>query len=285
MAKGTTAGSVQPTQGDVSNVANNQNTFPSSVPPNVIQNQPAVAQGQTHGGVGNLNGVNGFPGPHGMPNIPFAQQQNSGTPAPAPPSLNGITPQQIQLLQFLQAQNVPPDQWLPLLGALSQGTAPVPPPPGANAQGQSAWPANQGFAGMNGQSRDLGGVHSPAAGGRARYRSRSRSPSNFDRRRDASPHRRRRDSPVYGEYNANADRDENRNDGGRFRRGRDQVNGFGRNSPSLGAGNATPPRQNQDLPPPGPRYIKHDPSLEPNRIKGIYPTEIYFCRLCSLTAM
>lgn len=267
MAKTNTAGSVVPPPGNTNNVANIQNPFSAVEPSSVNQISSVGNPSQAPNPYGALGGTTSFAGLGSFPGMPPQQQTNTGVPPPAPPPVNGITEEQLNLLRMLQAQGLPQDQLAAVVQALLQGGAPAPPPPNANGLGQPGWQGgNQGYGvGSNSTSRDFGGVRSPI--GRYGKRSRSRSPPNYDRRRNASP-RRRRDSPVYGEYNADASRDSGRNDGGRYGRGRDQANGFGQRSPARHRGSSSPPRQNNDLPPPGPRFIEHEPSLEPDRIKG-----------------
>ena len=265
MAKSSTPGSVVPPQGNTTNVAHVQSAFPPAAIPTSVNHAPsAPSQGQSGMPFGTPSGSSSFAGLGNFASLPPQQQANPGAPPPLPPPANEITPQQIQVLQVLQAQGVPPDQWATVLQALAHGANFAPPPPNANVSGQSGRQANAGYGGgRNDQSRDFGGVRSPAD--RFRNRSRSRSPPHHDRRRDGSP-RRRRDSPVYGEYNADVGRDGGRSDGGRYGRGRDQANGYGQSNRQMGS--STPPRPTQDLPPPGPRWIDHEASLQPNQIKG-----------------
>lgn len=167
-----------------------------------------------------------------QPQAPVAVPQN-----PAP--INPDAQTQLQLLQLLAAQGVPPDQWATALQLLNlqnasggANTMPFPPPAQAN-----------NWAGP--QSRDAT-TRSPPG----QYRRRSRSPG-FDRRRDLSP-RRHRDSPG-------ADQFRNDRDGRRDYRQRSPP-GRRRRSPS-------PPAHDTNLPPPGPKMITFDRSLPKGHIK------------------
>ncbi|KAI1622067.1 hypothetical protein EDD37DRAFT_504540 [Exophiala viscosa] len=167
-----------------------------------------------------------------QPQAPVAMPQN-----PAP--INQDAQTQLQLLQLLAAQGVPPDQWATALQLLNMQNAngganamPFPPPAQANN-----W--------NGGQSRDAT-TRSPPG----QFRRRSRSPG-FDRRRDLSP-RRHRDSPG-------ADQFRNDRDGRRDYRQRSPP-GRRRRSPS-------PPASDPNLPPPGPKSITFDRSLSKGHIK------------------
>lgn len=254
-----------PLPGNITSLANSQSTLSAAVPPSVNQVPPVPTPSQAAIPFG-VAGA--FAGPGTFPSVPLQSQPNTEAPPSIPPPINGITEEQLNLLRMLQAQGLPQEQLAAVIQALFQGAGPAPPPSNTNSFGQqSAWQANQGYGvGNTTQSRDFGGVRSPV--GRFGKRSRSRSPVNHDRRRNASP-RRRRDSPVYGDYDADSHRDGSRNEGGRYGRGRVQANGFGRGSPARQRGSASPPRgQNNELPPPGPRYIEHESALEPDRIRG-----------------
>jgi protein NRD1 len=163
--------------------------------------------------------------------IPLAMPQNTAAVSPD-------VQQQVQLIQLMAAQGIPPEQWATALQLLNPngpklGTAGMP------NFGQPLQAGNWG--GQNdGRSRDATGqdfVRSPPYG-----RRRSRSPG-WDRRRDVSPPR-RRDSPVYGEYHGDSPR-RNRDTGGR--RDYRQRSPPGRRRRSL-----SPP---QTLPPPGQKTI------------------------------
>lgn len=186
--------------------------------------------------------------PANVPQNPLAaflpQPQAPVTMAQNPAPVTQDTQTQIQLLQLLAAQGIPPDQWATALQLLNmQGAtggvngAPFPPPVPANS-----WAGQAG-----GPSRD---VHTRSPPNQ--YRRRSRSPG-YDRRRDLSP-RHRRDSPGPDQY---------RND----RDGR-RSNDYRQRSPTGRRGRtATPPGNDQKLPPPGPKAISRDPSLPKGHIK------------------
>ena len=198
-------------------------------------------------------------------------------PAPMPSQgAAAVTPeplqQQLQLLQLLQAQNVPQEQWAPLLAVLLSNGAGM--ASNSNPAAQSGWPQAGSFGGVgrdDPQSRDRNGyndqyMRSPPNRYR-NQRSRSRSPPAWDRRRDASPPR-RRDSPVYGEYGANG----SRGDYGRGKSGaRGRKDDFRVGSPAPGGRyrrSPSPYRQEQTLTPPGPKWVEYDPSIGEGMIKG-----------------
>lgn len=232
---------------------------------------PAAANGQAVNPLGALfagmsNGAQSQ-SPANVPQNPLAAflPQQAPVPVaqnPAPISQDAQT--QLQLLQLLAAQGVPPDQWATALqllnmqvanggGAAVAGAAggpagttsglPFPPPmPAGN------WPqAGQGQTA--GQSRDTQ-TRSPPN----QYRRRSRSPG-YDRRRDGSP-RRRRDSPGPDQY---------RND----REGRDgrRGNDYRQRSPAGRRRRSATPPSDTKLPPPGPKDIQWDPTLPKGHIK------------------
>ena len=151
---------------------------------------------------------------------------------------------QLQVLQLLAAQGVPPDQWATALQLLNmQGGAGGLPFPASQAN-------NWGQAG--GVSRDREGYRSPPS--QSQYRRRSRSPT-YDRRRDPSP-RRHRDSPAGDAYRDN-------------RRGNEYRQ---RSPPGRRRRTPTPPSADSALPPPGPRNIQWDRSLPPGSIKVLSRT-------------
>lgn len=238
--------------------------MPSSV--NTASSVPPAAQAVNIPGM--ANGANPFAGL--MSSVPnFAQNMQSMPNAQPSMQANPMMPQnttpqalqqQVQLLQMLQAQGVPQDQWAPLLSALMIASGAGGGMPGGAAQ--PSWQPNGGY-GRDDPSRDRNGydsynVRSPS--GRYRDRSRSRSPVGYNRRRDASPPR-RRDSPVYGDY-------------GRGGRGRQGVSGRGneyrQRSPQdrYNRRSDSPRGRDQVLPPPGPKSITFDNSLPSNHIKG-----------------
>lgn len=265
------------------NVANLQNSFPHNMPESVNQapSVPPIAQAVGVPGANGGNGDSTFPGlsnasgsfhpnpPTGQPNMnmniqfPPVMPQGNGVPAMTPE-----IQQQLQILQALQAQGVPQDQWANVLSVLMAGGA------GAagstvNAPPQQGWQTNGG--GYGDQSRDRNGfndqsLQSPS--GRFRDpRSRSRSPSAWDRRGNASPPR-RRDSPVYGEYGRDA-RNSDRGGFGRSDRGR--GNAFRQRSPDRQRRSPSPRHSGNELPPPGPKFVEYDPSLRQGMIKGMSP--------------
>lgn len=176
-----------------------------------------------------------------QPSMPAAVPQSS-TPAVAPD-----VQAQVQLIQLMAAQGIPPDQWgtaLQLLNMQNQnagsaaGSLPLPP------LGAMNWP------GQNGDTSRDASTRSPP--GQSRRRSRS---PGYDRRRELSP-RGRRGSPSYDSF---------RNDG---RRG----NEYRQRSPA-GRRRSTPPQQSDpSLPPPGPKLIQWDNNLPPNHIKVLSRT-------------
>ncbi|KAI4085924.1 MAG: hypothetical protein LQ344_008001 [Seirophora lacunosa] len=266
-----------------SNVANLQTSFPHNMPASVNQAPSVPPVAQAVGAPPGANGANGastFAGlstasGNFLPNQPSGQANMNMQGPPVMPQGNGapaMTPeiqQQLQILQALQAQGVPQDQWANVLSVLMAGGA-----GGAgtnvNAAPQQGWQAHGG--GYGDQSRDRNGfnnqsVQSPS--GRFRDpRSRSRSPSAWDRRGNASPPR-RRDSPVYGEYG----RDARNNDRGGFGRSdRSRGNAYRQRSPDRQRRSPSPHRSGNELPPPGPKFVEYDPSLRQGMIKVLSRT-------------
>jgi protein NRD1 len=177
-------------------------------------------------------------------------QPQAQVPAPVMPQ--GSAPigtdaqAQVQLIQLLISQGVPPEQWATALQLLNmqggQGGVPLPAgPPNTSSWGQPAT-----------ASRDREGYRSPP-GQNSYGRRRSRSP-DYGRRRDPSP-RRRRDSPAGDAY-----RDSRRGDA------------YRRRSPDRRRRSPSPQRADPSLPPPGPRNIQYDRSLPPNHIKVLSRT-------------
>ena len=212
-----------------------------------------------------MNGANPFAGL--MSSVPnFAQNMGQTMPSgqtnmqanpmvPAGPTPAALQ-QQVQLLSMLQAQGVPQDQWAPLLQVLMQAGA-------AGGAPNAAAPSGYGGYGRDDPSRDRNGyndqynMRSPS--GRYRDRSRSRSPGGYGRRRDSPP--RRRDSPTYGDYGRGGSRRQGPGqNGGRDYRQRSPQDRYRRSD--------SPRRQEQTLPPPGPKRLEFDHSLPPNHIKG-----------------
>lgn len=270
MAKTNTAAGMPP-QASSSNVSNLQSAFTQHMPSSVNPASSVPPASQSVSGVpGAANGANPFGGlssapnfAQGMPNGQMGMQANAMPQGTSPEALQ----QQVQLLQMLQAQNVPQEQWATLLSVLMSAGAVG---GGASNAAAQPWQAqNQGYAGRDDPSRDRNGyndqynIRSPSGRYRS-HRSRSRSPTGWDRRREPSPPR-RRDSPVYGDYGR---------DGGRGGRGvRGRGNDYRQRSPDRNRRSASPSRQGQDqsLPPPGPKNLQYDQSLPPNHIKGKPP--------------
>lgn len=147
---------------------------------------------------------------------------------------------QLQLIQALAQQGVPPDQWATALQLLNAQTA-----QNGSAQG------NQYGA----PSRDQNAyTRSPPQG-----RRRSRSPGN-ERRREESPGRRRRSPLSTDPY-----RDSRRGGGGGGDYRQRSPQGRRRRSPS-------PQKNAPGLPPPAPRNIQYDRSLPPGHIKVLSRT-------------
>ncbi|KEF63664.1 uncharacterized protein A1O9_01642 [Exophiala aquamarina CBS 119918] len=187
--------------------------------------------------------------PANVPQNPLAaflpQPQAPVTMAQNPAPVTQDTQAQLQLLQLLAAQGIPPDQWATALQLLNMQGAnngvngvpfPLPVPAANNWAGQASGPSRDAL------------TRSPPS----QYRRRSRSPG-YDRRRDLSP-RRRRDSPGADQYRNDRD----------SRRGND----YRQRSPAGRRGRtATPPGGDQKLPPPGPKNITRDPTLPKGHIK------------------
>lgn len=278
MAKTNTGAAGMPAQPSSNNVTNLQNSFPQnmSAPVNQAPSVPPVSQAVAVPGAS-------APSPFaGLSNVPGNYRQNQANgqsnmqvPPVMPLQGNGavaMTPevqQQLQILQLLQAQGVPQDQWASVLSVIMSGAAGGA-VPNANAAPQQGW--QQPGGGYGDQSRDRNGfkdqsVQSPQ--GRYRNpRSRSRSPSAWDRRGNASPVR-RRDSPVYGEYGRDA-RNNDRGGYGRSDRGRG-GNSYRQRSPDHNRRSSSPRRTGtaNGLPPPGPKMVEFDPSLRQGMIKGM----------------
>ena len=277
MAKSNTAVSGLPSQASTNNVTNPQNAVPQNLPSFV--NQPPV--GQAVSVPGTASGVTSFAGlnsatPNFPQNLLNGQTNMQAVPSPIMPQGNGngpVTPeslqQQLQILQALQAQGVPQDQWATVLSVLMSSGA------GMASNGsfvpQPTWPQNGNYSGRGEPSRDRNGyndqsVRSPTN----RYRnprSRSRSPPGWDRRREPSPPR-RRDSPVYDEYSG--DRNGGRGNAGRQGKGRGRGSEYRQRSPAPDRFRRSPSPRRQEfvLPPPGPKWMEYDRSLGDSTIKG-----------------
>ena len=271
MAKTNTTGAGLPSQDSSSNVSNFPNAFPQNVPSapvNPASSVPPAAQGVNIPGP--ANGTNPLAGlmsssnfAQNMQSVPSAQSNMQATPVmPQQNNSPQSIQQQVQLLQVLQAQGVPQEQWATLLQVLmSAGAAGS--MPGSGAAAQPGWQQNEAY-GRDEPSRDRNGynesynVRSPSGRYRDR-RSRSRSPGGYNRRRDLSPPR-RRDSPVYGDFGRG---------GSRRQGGTGQGSEYRQRSPQDRFRRSDSPRgHDQNLPPPGPKNIDFDRSLPPNHIKG-----------------
>ncbi len=243
-----------PSQPSLNNLLGVQNG--ALQPANVVNQGPSAANSQAVNPLGALiagmsNGANGQASATAQQN-PLAAllAQSQASPQVQAPTVHPV-PQtsapmgqdaqtQLQVLQLLAQQGVPPDQWATALQLLNmQGSG-----------GSVGFPAAQTNAwGQNGSSsRDPEGYRSPP--GQSQYRRRSRSPA-FDRRRDPSPHR-QRDSPAGDPYR------DSRRGGNDYRQ---------RSPPGRRRRSATPPRSDPTLPPPGPKSIEWDRSLPPGCIK------------------
>ena len=248
MAKtNTTAAPAMPSLASPINVPNLQNAYQQHLNTSV---NPATSApyGQPVNVPGAAVGANPFAVSQGMPGGQTNVHANQVTP-------QGTTPealqQQVQLIQMLQAQGVPQDQWATVLQVLmAAGTV------GGGISNAAAQPNWQDA------SRDRNGydnsynMRSPS--GRYRgHRSRSRSPSGYNRRREPTPPR-RRDSPSYGDYGR----------GGRSGRQERNRNEYRQRSPAAPYRRSDSPIQEQVFPPPGPRNLQYDHSLPPNHIKG-----------------
>lgn len=266
MAKtNTTAAPGMPSQASPINVPNLQNAYqqhmnssvnPAASAPQYVQpvNVPGAAIG-ANPFAGVMSSASNFGLNQGMPSGQTNVHANPVMP-------QGTTPealqQQVQLIQMLQAQGVPQDQWATVLQVLmAAGTV------GGGASSAPAWQQN---GGRDDSSRDRNGydnsynMRSPS--GRYRgHRSRSRSPSGYNRRREPTPPR-RRDSPSYGDYGR----------GGRSGRQERNRNEYRQRSPPAPYRRSDSPGQEQVLPPPGPRNLQYDHSLPPNHIKVLSRT-------------
>jgi protein NRD1 len=280
MAKTNTAASGVPPQASSSNVTNPQNTFGQSMLPSVNPPPPAIAPVVQAVSVPGATGVLPFAGLSSAPNYPpnLSIGQSSMQSAPMMPQVQGPGPvapeafqQPLQILQALQAQGVPQDQWATVLSVLmSSGAAqalnPNFPPQQPNWQQNGAYPPREDL------SRDRNGYndqYTRSPPGRHRNRSRSRSPAGWDRRREATPPR-RRDSPVYGDYDGDASgRNNGRGNYGRQNRG-NNSNDYRQRSPTQDRfrRSASPRRPDNGLPPPGPKWMEYDRTMAEGTIKG-----------------
>jgi protein NRD1 len=254
-----------PAPASMHNVLGQQNGHTQPPPPSVDQAQGATngqavnplgalfagMSGMSNGGQGmnqnqNQNPMTAQPNPLAALLPQMQSQAQVPVPHAMPPNNAAVSPdvqQQVQLIQLMAAQGIPPEQWATALQLLN----PNAPKLGAAGMPNFGQPAQAStWGGQNdGRSRDRDGqdyVRSPPYGGRGR----SRSPGGWARRRDVSPPR-RRDSPVYGEYQGDSP-GRNRDRGGRRDYRQRSPPGRRRHSPS-------PP---QALPPPGQKTIQFE---------------------------
>ena len=280
MAKSNTAVPGMPSQASSNHVSNLQNFVPQNMPSSVNQAPavPPVAQAVSVPGA--ANGVLSSAGPSSVPNFPpnlFNGQANMQPNPVMPQGGAPVTPemlqQQLQIIQALQAQGVPQDQWAAVLAVLMSSQAGAAPPNPSNFAPQPSWQQPNGSYGRDEPSRDHIGYndqYTRSPSGRYRNpRSRSRSPQGWDRRREPTPPR-RRDSPVYGEYGGDSSNRNGRGNYGRQGRGRGAGNEHRQRSPlpDRFRRSDSPRRQEQTLPPPGPKWIEYDRSLGEGHIKG-----------------
>ena len=264
MAKtNTTTAPGMPSQATPINVPNLQNAYQQHMNSSVNPATPAPQYVQPVNVPGAAIGANPFAGMmSSASNFGLNQGMAGGqTNVQANPVMpQGTSPealqQQVQLIQMLQAQGVPQDQWATVLQVLmAAGTV------GGGVSSAPAQPSWQQNGGRDDSSRDRNGydnsynMRSPSGRYRS-HRSRSRSPNGYNRRREPTPPR-RRDSPSYGDYGR----------GGRSGRQERSRNEFRQRSPAPYR-RSDSPRQEQALPPPGPRNLQYDLSLPPNHIKG-----------------
>lgn len=181
--------------------------------------------------------------------------------------------QALELFSELAKNNIPQEQWGPVLAALY--------PSAAVPAAAAAPPAPSGWQAEIGKN---GNDHGSSAS-RMRNRDRSRSP---DRRGNNGHDVNRRPSPVYGTYTASAKDANEYNDsdgrsrkaGGRYRQR--SPPGSGRNENNVDASrsqaNSTVPGSSAGS---RPKWISHDPSLPPDHIKVLSRT--LFVGGCTVT--
>lgn len=266
MAKSNSTPGALPAPTSSGNISNLGHAFQQNIPSSVNPGHPVQSHNAQSVSIpGAMNGASGAQNafgamssaPNFTPNMPPAGQPGA-MQANAPVTAEALQ-QQVQLIQMLQAQGVPQEQWAAVLqvlmstGAVGQVTK--------NTAAQPWQPPVPNYGGNESRDRngygDQYGMRSPTN----RYRSqRSRSRSPGGRRRDLSPPR-RRDSPTYGNFGRDADRS--------GRGGQGRGGDYRRRSPDRFNRNASP-MNDQELPPPGPRNLDFDRSLPPNHIKGMY---------------
>ncbi|KAF2156186.1 hypothetical protein K461DRAFT_275300 [Myriangium duriaei CBS 260.36] len=224
-----------------------------SMPPQFQQPTPQHTTIQTPALPPNLAAL--FPGPPSVqaapppPENPLAALANL-----LPPNILNNPQQLTQALQLfgeLAKNNIPQDQWGPVLAALyPQSTTAQPPAP-------AALPSWQPPAVQSGQDHGSNVDYS-------RKRDRSRSP---DHRRDGGHAVNRRPSPVYGTYNA-ASKDANEQNDSDSRGRRQGAKYRQRTPPKRRESNGT----NPSMPANQPKWISHDPSIPQNSIKVLSRT-------------
>ncbi|EED15124.1 RNA binding protein Nrd1, putative [Talaromyces stipitatus ATCC 10500] len=267
-----------PAQANPLSVLNPQSATPLPASTSVDQ----VATGANVSPYGNPFAALGNLAPTPVPNtLPAAQpnplaallpQAAAGAQQPAAP----VTPdvfQQVQLLQLLAAQGIPQDQWATALQILSLSNNANPAAAAAAAglpnmgaapggynmpdmSGQQGWGGHGDRDGDRDRGRDRNYMRSPPN----QYRRRSGSPG-WDRRREASPPR-RRDSPVYGEYGGDSP----------GRRGGRRNDYRQRSPPGRRRRSPSPPHKDVSLPPPGPKLVEWDYSIGQGNIKVLSRT-------------
>ncbi|KAK6197154.1 medium-chain fatty acid-CoA ligase faa2 [Pestalotiopsis sp. IQ-011] len=206
------------------------------------------------------------PAPGHVPAFPVtASSQPAGFPGmpamPAmPPQVPGVDPaaaQQVQLIQLLAQQGIPPENIPALLAAFQSNnpvtqTAPVPAVPAGPLPFSNAWGHDQQRPDAS-QNRNFGG-RSP---NRYQNRSRSRSPARHWGSRDSPRGRNERygrDSPAHG-------RDDRSGWGGDYRQ---------RSPPGRRGRSRSPNRFDQ--PQPGQKWVEFDRALPPGHIKVLSRT-------------
>lgn len=304
MAKQNTAAPAAPSlaaQTSPNNALNSQSAIQPPVTSSVDQTaQPSNGQQPVNPYAGNFAAQ--FPGMSSAAQNMFPNQiPTTTTPIPTqnplaqlmqqPPAANTVAPdpiQQINLIQLLAAQGIPQDQWATALQILSLSNAANPGMGNMNpaaalaafgqmpAATQNAWGAAAPVQDVSSRDRerDRDRDHDYVRSPPSQYRRRSRSPG-WDRRRDASPPR-RRDSPVYGEYHGDSP---GRNRGGDARGRRGNNDYRQRSPPGRRRRSPSPPRKDGgSLPPPGPKHLEYDHSIGQGNIKGWFPYNC-FCHL------
>ncbi|KAI9815710.1 MAG: hypothetical protein M1827_002106 [Pycnora praestabilis] len=288
-ASAPTASNISP-QDNSHHVANTQNAISQHVPPSVNQVPPMPPTAQpVNLPNGGANLASHFAGLSDAPqNSPNAQINPLAALAAILPQSNvpggaEALQQQLILIQQLAQAGVPQDQWAQIVAAVSSGalgsgalgTGNGGPSDYSQVGGSNSWSGRNDY-----ESRDRNGfieqaMRSPP--NRYRPRSRSRSPPGWSRGRE-SPVPRRRDSPIYGEYNGESPaRNGNRGDAydrrGKGKGGRGRGNEYRQRSPPPNRrGRSASPANRHDLPPPGPKWVDYDYSIGQDNIKVLSRT-------------